>query len=302
MPQVHPRFSSVPTLFFGIGAQKCGTTWLHEYLRDHPDAKVPLVAKELHYWDAIRPPHVRPLGDISAPGLRGRLRRAVERAVAGAEQRVEMDRRETWKRALRSGDPGHRHYADLLFEGRRSERAVGEITPAYALVETGTLAEMAALSPDARFFFVMRDPVARLLSALRMKVSRAKGTVTGETLCAAVEEALATDPELDVARSRYDETIRKLDAAVPSEQTAYFFYETLFDQRELDRFTAFLRIAPRSGDLDRRVFAGSEGGASVGEAVLARLRAVLRATYDFVADRFGPLVPPAWTAPQGSGQ
>lgn len=299
-PPHDPRFAAVPTLFFGIGAQKCGTTWLHEYLAAHPEAKVPLVAKELHYWDAIRPPHIRPLGDLSGRGLRRALGRAVQRAGADAAARAEIDRRATWERALRGDDPAHRDYAELLFEGRAGERAVGEITPAYALVGAETLREMAALSPNARFFFVMRDPVARLLSGLRMKVARARGTVTAAALKAAAEEALDHDPELDLARSRYDETIARLDAAVPEGRAAYFFYETLFEQGELDRFCAFLGIAPRAGDTARRVFAG-EGETAVEAGVLARLRAALRTTYDVVAERFGPLVPAAWMTPARAG-
>jgi hypothetical protein len=36
--------------FVGIGAQKAGTSWLHENLRHHPDAFVPAI-KEVHYFD-----------------------------------------------------------------------------------------------------------------------------------------------------------------------------------------------------------------------------------------------------------
>jgi hypothetical protein len=36
--------------FLGIGAQKCGTTWLYEHLRKHPDIAFP-AGKEIHFWD-----------------------------------------------------------------------------------------------------------------------------------------------------------------------------------------------------------------------------------------------------------
>ena len=36
--------------FIGIGAQKCGTTWLYEQLRHHPDIAFP-AGKEVHFWD-----------------------------------------------------------------------------------------------------------------------------------------------------------------------------------------------------------------------------------------------------------
>lgn len=36
-PRADPRFGRVERLVFGIGAQKAGTTWLHRYLRAHPE-------------------------------------------------------------------------------------------------------------------------------------------------------------------------------------------------------------------------------------------------------------------------
>lgn len=37
--------------FLGIGAQKAGTTWLYEMLRQHPDISFPL-NKEVHFWNS----------------------------------------------------------------------------------------------------------------------------------------------------------------------------------------------------------------------------------------------------------
>jgi hypothetical protein len=36
--------------FLGIGAQKSGTTWLFEMLRQHPEVAFP-AGKEVHFWD-----------------------------------------------------------------------------------------------------------------------------------------------------------------------------------------------------------------------------------------------------------
>ncbi len=36
--------------FLGIGAQKCGTTWLYERLAQHPQVRFP-AGKEIHFWD-----------------------------------------------------------------------------------------------------------------------------------------------------------------------------------------------------------------------------------------------------------
>lgn len=39
--------------FLGIGAQKAGTTWLYEMLRQHPQVLFP-AGKEIHFWDRQR--------------------------------------------------------------------------------------------------------------------------------------------------------------------------------------------------------------------------------------------------------
>jgi hypothetical protein len=38
--------------FLGIGAQKCGTSWLHHMLSTHPGISFP-AGKEVHYWDEL---------------------------------------------------------------------------------------------------------------------------------------------------------------------------------------------------------------------------------------------------------
>ena len=43
-----------PTVVYGVGATKAGTSWLYRYLHDHPDCAMPAV-KEAHYWDTFDP-------------------------------------------------------------------------------------------------------------------------------------------------------------------------------------------------------------------------------------------------------
>jgi len=43
--------------FVGIGAAKSGTSWVAEYLREHPDVAMSPI-KELHYFDARFCPQV----------------------------------------------------------------------------------------------------------------------------------------------------------------------------------------------------------------------------------------------------
>src|SRR5258706_3186219 len=58
--------------FLGIGAQKAGTTWLHEALSLHPALRFP-GGKEVHFWDWHRARGVdwyRGLFGAAAPGVK----------------------------------------------------------------------------------------------------------------------------------------------------------------------------------------------------------------------------------------
>lgn len=51
---------------------------------------------------------------------------------------------------------------------RRGTRVTLDFSPDYALMSAAQIAECAALSPTARVVYILRDPLARALSALRM--------------------------------------------------------------------------------------------------------------------------------------
>jgi hypothetical protein len=76
------------------------------------------------------------------------------------------------------------HYWDLLEAGRRDEPEhwyqqrfpaspaadirQGEITPAYAVLDSQTVARIAALYPELRILFILRNPIERAWSAAQM--------------------------------------------------------------------------------------------------------------------------------------
>ena len=49
-PPIDLQDLSIKLSFLCIGAQKAGTTWLHEILQSHPNLCLP-VGKEVHFWD-----------------------------------------------------------------------------------------------------------------------------------------------------------------------------------------------------------------------------------------------------------
>lgn len=298
------RFSSAQTLFFGIGAQKAGTTWVHDYLMSHPQARVPFV-KEVHYWTRHTKAEVGFTRQrTGGQRLAGSLKLAARRVVNGGAW-TEAHEREAHARCHDAQHPQHKDYADVLFGPGTAAKAVGEITPAYALLDADDFARMRDLAENVRFFFIMRDPVQRLVSGLRMEVVRKQLDPTGDAPQELIRQALDGDPRLWLRRSRYDLTLETLDRVIPQDRVACFFYETLFTEAEIERLTAFLGVDMRRPNFDKRaqpVSVRTKVGqtktpeVNVDPELLAALRKALEPTYDYVANRFGERAPASWSS------
>ncbi|GIX14862.1 MAG: hypothetical protein KatS3mg118_2821 [Paracoccaceae bacterium] len=282
------------TLMFGIGAQKAGTTWLYDYLSAHPDCHLP-AEKEVHYFDVMR-----------LPSERGHLERRLARvrqlaanlpaepgpglAVASRRLRRALDLIEVY-----SGDGRHHdRYVDHLLAGLEDQRIVGDITPSYAVLDRDGFAEMAALAPDVRFIFIMRDPVDRMWSAIRTQAD-APGLSEAEFRARAigiVDRFLREGRTRRSPRSDYVRTITELEAAVPRERILYLFYEDLFRVDSIEELCRFLGIAPRPADFQRRSNPGRIFALDADRVI--GLRDALMGQYEFVAERFGAALPAIW--------
>ena len=159
-----------------IGAMKCGTTSLHHYLDQHPDIAMSR-PKELNFF-------FEPEGS-GAP--------------AGAGNPVDWTHG-NWRR-------GPDWYV-AHFDPAAAVR--GEASPGYTSPSHPEVAgRMAALVPDVRLVYAVRDPVGRAVS--QYLHHRRDGTETREP-----EEALLDTDSQYVARGRYYERL------VPFLETAAF--------------------------------------------------------------------------------
>jgi hypothetical protein len=118
--------------------------------------------------------------------------------------------------------------------------------------------------------------------------------VTSEVLQTSLLAAITDPQNTDLARSRYDVTIERLEATVDPSKVHYAFYETLFVQDEVDRLCRFLGVEPTRASLERRRNAARDGAAELEECVYDEARVVLDPVYQFVLRRFGG-VPDRWT-------
>ena len=279
--QRHPRRDSVFVL--GVGAQKAGTTWLHRYLSDHPQVWMSPI-KEMHFFD-----------ELYLPELCGKLARAfyvnwfrksaqaIVRSRAPSERQIRMAR-DLLDRVEMQGDIA-RYRA--FFDVRRGDAlAWGEITPSYSMLEPDHLAAIAAAFPEARPVFLMRDPVDRYWSAMRMAAR--KGTVTSPV--AAVPAKIAKSAH--VMRGRYDRTLAGLDVAFGRDGYLTEFYEHLHSDVALVRICSFLGIDPSPGNFTD-IHNASPSAESLNEEAESVIFAAFREVYDHIGERFGTL-PRRW--------
>lgn len=147
-----------------IGAAKCGTTSLHEYLDEHPAISMSR-EKELHFF------------------------------VEG----------KNWGRGL--------EWYESQFDASAPVR--GESSPGYSAypLYTGVAERMAATIPDARLVYLVRDPVARVVSHYTHRTVNwpEMGTIEGALTDPVVREWLVTP-------SRYWLQLEQYLAHFPAEQ------------------------------------------------------------------------------------
>ena len=187
----------------GLGAQRCGSTWIGKYLSNHPDFCI-CSTKEMHIFDTIRREKEHPL-----------LRKTTKKnnPKLGDDQ---MD--------LVRISQGEKQYFEFFEERLEpSHRAFGEITPEYSLLGQRFLKIIGNSHENIRFFVSLRRPVGRYLSALtyygrkRPKFDIEKHYLKG------------LDKKLFCHYTRYTENIQNLLSVVPKEKIYFFFYEDLFN-------------------------------------------------------------------------
>lgn len=279
------------TVLFCVGATKAGTGWLYEYLRSHPECHFRSI-KELHYFDALENGKVaREIGKHEA--RQAVLSKKVIAAAGGAlvEEVVRLRDRTEWLEVLRSGED-HAAYKSYLMAGRGAARVVGDVTPAYALLPQRRLKEMTKLAPEVKFVYLLRDPVERLWSHVRMIAARREpsGELTAERAARILRRTLRGEEEQIAKRSDYRKNITRLRAAVGPRLKVAFF-EELFEGDAVAAICEHAGIAYRPPPAREVVHAGLPLPMTPEQRLMAR--DWLAPQYEFVAGTEGRM-PPAW--------
>lgn len=284
-------------LLYGLGATKAGTTWLYRYLHDHPQCAMPAV-KEAHYWDTFDAERC----EKQVVNFRVRLREmraAKERAQDEGLgwQVANLDRRINEMKGLIAVLEGDRAddsaYAAWLTEGRDA-KVIGDITPNYATLSDEALARMRDLSPQSKFLFLIRDPLDRLWSHIRMQARRQRQAheeyekKSNNILYRILNRGQETHI---LERGDYPKIIRKLRRVIPDGRLLIQFAEDLFTPEGLARLCAFLGIKQVEPTVARPANEGPE--VVMLDKLRPRALGLLNEHYEWVARNVGPL-PQRW--------
>ncbi len=274
------------SLIFCVGAAKAGTSWLHNYLRSHDECYLRSL-KELHYFNALdrggskwhRKQMVKRLDEVQ-----GKLS-----LQDGNQEQVQLAADlEAWLDVFDGETPVDRAYLDYVGLDREKAKIVGDFTPAYALLSKRMLAHMASFAKKVRVIFLMREPVDRLWSNIRMNVAW-RGP---QVLAHEVDSYLSGENRNLIQRSNYRRTLNRLLEVLPRDALHLEFYERLFTPEAIERLCGFLGIAPKPAAFLRVVHGGRKS--TLDPEMRVQLQASLKPQYNYVDKLMGGL-PSEWT-------
>lgn len=275
--------SERPIFLLGLGAQKAGTTWLHAYVSRSPGTNFGSI-KEYHVWDGLMVPDLAEF-DLRRQkvGLRTYLH-DLRRRVKGKQRLPLLLRRSMQRDTTRYFE----HFARRL--AKDGVRLTGDITPSYSALSAETLAcirdgfDRRGITTKA--VFLMRDPVERCLSAIRMY--RRNGTsIQGVDITRTDQQALLDYVATRQAqlRTNYPHTLEAMKAVFPSQDIYVGLYETMFSPAEVARLSSFLNLPPAHGFVEER-FNMTQKDADLDPKTLRRAEAAFASVYDYCLKQY----------------
>lgn len=273
-PERHRSKMDKPIFLLGVGAQKAGTTWLHDYLQLQPEVDMGFM-KEYHIFDQGHVADTTP-----------KLDKRIDNYINSFLGKDSLSMRHKFRR-------NHRHYFSYfqkLTDQTKQPYLTGDITPSYAGLPVKVLKKIKSGLEKSGFnvkvMFLMREPVARCISANRMY---SKERLLANPDVSELEAELLQKKYRQVRfeiRTRYDITIKNLEEVFLPEQIHYAFYEELFSDPVLSQICTFLELPFRSGNYNE-VSNGSKVRGEIPLGLKSEIKQHYNETYEYVFEKFG---------------
>lgn len=203
---------SLPT-FLCIGAQKAGTSWLFTKLQQHPQIWMPPV-KELHYFDHLFVPENR-------RWTAGHIRRSVKQSIKWHVNHVEEINLDhiAYMTSLADQSIFTEDWYKRCFKRPMAQgKVLGDITPEYCMIPAEGIAYLRQLLGAVKIIYIVRDPLDRALSQVRMNAER-------RGLGGAGTDWLSLAREPDVAtRGAYATYVPRWQKAFPKDDILFVPY------------------------------------------------------------------------------
>ena len=227
------QFPDDVQMLFCIGAQKAGTTWLFHLLRESKHIHF-TKNKELHYFDVIYG-KAKQLHEVRINAVK-MLAHKLGNEI-GAYNDNHLDALIDLSQLLRiysNHDGNHQAYVSYLLNDHSDQDVIADITPAYAILDRAGFTEMGRIG-CAKFIFILRDPVDRMWSQIRMAVgSQNHQAESFQRACEQRARHLIANNRLaNIERGNYQRTIEELESAIPLNRIKYIFYENLFSENTI---------------------------------------------------------------------
>lgn len=235
-------------VFLCIGAAKAGTSWVYDHLARHPGCHLRGI-KELHYFTALEAGHLDRELEKHRGYQEGALKR-LARGTAGPGLAGRVEDRADWMDVLARGQEDVPAYLDYLKKGARGDQVIGDVTPAYALLPEARLKQIGTMARDVRILFLMRDPVERLWSHVRMIAARRDpgGRATAQRCGRLLQKVFSGEESQIVKRSDYAGTLKRLKSALPEGRVLIEVFEEMIAGEGFARILRFLGLAPMDAD------------------------------------------------------
>ncbi|AXS41361.1 sulfotransferase [Breoghania sp. L-A4] len=228
-----------PKFILGVGAQRAGTTWLHKALMAQSNVNMGFT-KEYHIWDA-------------------------KFSLLGQEFQSKPIKPDNSSAALRRLMQADHDIYGAYFKGLidNDVNVTGDITPSYSYLSSEDFGHIKNVLErhgfDVKVIFLLREPVERLWSALRLskRIAEHKSeTISDDQLTETV--LIAVDHPQQISRSDYISTMNNLESVFDTHQIHYSLFENLFTERSVERLEGFLEIELRDIDLDEKINASPQ--------------------------------------------
>lgn len=207
---------------------------MHSQLQKHHSVDMGFM-KEYHVWDSIFSEYCKHF--IATKRKGEHCQRALRRLMQSVDGVYEN------------------YFAQLIDE---TVRWTGDITPSYAILKKEHFVHIKTKLESAGFLvkvvFLMRDPVERIWSALRMsqRNNSTKGQTISDNDLLNMFENYYKSPEVEL-RTRYNLTTQALRESFDEKDLYVGFYEELFSKQSLKNLSSFIGLDLGYADTNEKI-------------------------------------------------